>query len=466
MDEAIFKEGIPLLDGELLLKVSQDGLEAAIYGQDLIVNFSKLTELPQILQEQGIVHGILSSPEMLEDRVVVARGTPPIHGEDGSIELVYSREAKELLDQRGISDPRETNSIINVRKGEVVARRLPPTKGTDGTDVFGRPVPAEPGQWVPFKLGQGVEIDEDGDELLATVSGKLSVDPDGTISVLEEYTVDGDVDWSTGNISFVGRLLRITGDVKPGFSVAVEHDLIIEGSVEDEAKIKVDGSLNVKGIIRAAATRVEVGGDLECGAIEYALVAVRGDLEVHDYLLDAKCLVGGHVAVMDGKGTVAGGRLILGRSVVARVLGSTAYVQTEISAGYDPEIMKIHGSVSKDIEELAAKQKQIGDLMLKMAMMAKKKGLDPGLKAKRDKLKLAWQGLEGMLAQKKKLLAAMEEKLGQLELSTVTVLETVYPNCNISIAGVSYVVKEELHRVRFHFKSGAIAVSSLPEDKG
>ncbi len=464
MNEALFKDGVPLLDDKLRLFASQDGMEAFIKGEDLILNFSKLENLDKILEENGIVSGILDSPEMTEEKIVIAKGREPVHGEDGRIEMVCSPETQELLEEKGITDPRETNSIINVRKGEVVARRLPPSPGVDGEDVFGRKVEAASGNWIPFKLGDGVEISPDGNELLAVHSGKLSVDEEGKISVLDQYTIDGSVDWSTGNVTFWGRLLTIRGSVNPGFSVRVEHDLEIEGDVEDEAYIKADGNLKVHGIIRSNLTKIEVGGDLRCNAIEYATVQVRGDMEVEDYLLDAKCDVGGHVGVTDGKGTIAGGKITLGRSLVAKILGSTAYVQTEIAAGYDPEILKLHETATKEIEELTEKQKQVGDLLLKMALAAKKGGLDKKKGAIRKKLKLAWQSIDVMLKQKRQFIEKLEAQLGQMECSYVSALEAAYPNVTISIAGASFVVKEEMHGVKFHFHSGSIAISRLKQE--
>jgi len=53
MNEALFKDGVPLLDGQIRLFASQDGMEAFIKGADLILNFAKLRDLDAILKENG-----------------------------------------------------------------------------------------------------------------------------------------------------------------------------------------------------------------------------------------------------------------------------------------------------------------------------------------------------------------------------------------------------------------------------
>ncbi len=51
----------------------------------------------------------------------------------------------------------------------------------------------------------------------------------GKIEIFPEYTLKGDVDFSVGNIYFVGKKLIIQGDIKYGFKVNCKGILELRG---------------------------------------------------------------------------------------------------------------------------------------------------------------------------------------------------------------------------------------------
>ena len=68
------------------------------------------------------------------------------------------------------------------------------------------------------------------------------------INVFPVYEVNGDVDYNTGNIDFVGTIV-IRGNVRSGFKVKADGDIRIIGSVEG-AELEAAGSIEISaGII-------------------------------------------------------------------------------------------------------------------------------------------------------------------------------------------------------------------------
>ena len=364
------RKGVSILDHKVILKVSKDCMEAILEGEldPIDGNFQK--RLSEILKEYGIVHGIMDEPEQISPKcIVLARGTQPEHGRDGRIEIVAEswRQAHDAS-LKEIKELKRLHKILNVSKGEIIAKRILPTRGTPGKDLFGRQVPPKPGAMKFFKLGDLVEI-LDENTLVASADGALKIEKDGKISVVTSWVVEGDVDWSTGHVEFFGKKLHIKGSVKGGFTVEANGDVLIEKNIEDEAVVLAGGNLTVKGIIRSQYTMVKTGKSLECKKLEYSRAFVGGDLIIEDYALDAECMVHGSVFVTKEKGLIAGGKFFMGGSLDVKTLGTKANVPTIIGAGIDPMLQVHYKSIVKDQEILVQKLQAVEEGLSKISLL-------------------------------------------------------------------------------------------------
>ncbi len=458
-------KGISIFEGKAKLKVTKDLMEAyVIFEQEPDIGWT--SRIKEILTEYGINHGILEFPQPEDDRWIVARGTYPVNGEDGSIELYpFGDDNCEILE--GIyRDDRTNFTIINVKKGQVVARKKPPTTGTPGTNIFGEEVPPEPGKWPIFKIGEGVEVSSDDRELLAMWPGKFEVQKDGTITVLKEWEIPGSVDLSTGNIVFWGEKLIIRQSIMGSMEVRTEGDLEVGGNIEDEAQVTVGGNLRVRGIIRAGQTRVFVSKDLACGAVEYANLTIGGDVELGDYMLDAECNVKGHLFAVTGKGLIAGGAIRVGGSIAVKVLGSQAFVRILVLSGRDPVLEKKYRERVAQVEETADKIHKVKDGLSKLIKLEKTRGKleGKGLVLK-ESLTSALMNLIDELERIRHELREIEGRLGMLQASKIQVWERVYPNCIVGIENARLEIKQELGPTLFKFDQGTISVAPLIQNK-
>ncbi len=456
-----FKKGIDLFNGRAKAFITDDGLEVYLKFEDRF-DPDWIDGIKDFLDNSEISYGILNEPEMEEDRLVLARGTPPVKGQDGCIEIYPFPEDADKKFVGVYYDERVMSEIINVKKGQVVARKVPPTKGIPGKDVFKCPIKSIDGKWPVFKVGEGVEVSSDDRQLIATVTGRLFLDAEGAISVLKEWEINGSVDLSTGNIVFWGERLIVRGSVVGGMSVETWGDVEIGENIEDEATVKARGNLKVKGIIRAQNTRVFAGKDLQCGAIEYADIYVKGDLEIGDYLLDARCDIGGHFTAISGKGLVAGGIVRLGRSAAAKIFGTPANVKTVILAGRDPQLMKQYEIKIKELEDKSQqflKVKKAIERLNKLKTVLKKnadtRGNDVGLI---ERLRDTAHSLADEMKKIRTDLDAMEKRIGQLHASKISVFDVCYPNVVIGIENAVLHLENELHSVVFRFKEGNISI--------
>ncbi len=468
MDTAQLVKGIEICEGKARFEMAEDFMSARVIRLAEDFRFPSVSELSAILETQGIHLKLLSVPEKTDKGWIVAKGIAPVQGEDGRIEIIARGTGKRDLSSSGLEDdnnvlvdPKQRNLIINVRRGEKIARRIPPGKGQTGRDLLGREIPALPGKWVSFRPGTGVEIIGDGQYLIATVNGRLSQN-DEVISVLEEWELEGPVDMSTGHVSFCGKLLKVKGSVNSGFRVIVKGDLVVEGNIEDETLIDVGGNLTVNGLIRSKKTVVRAGANIQCGAIEYAEISAGRNLFVDDYVLDATIKAGGDVEVTEGKGLVAGGRILIGGSFVGKVVGTPAYVPIMIHAGFNPHIKDTHDNLVADLEDYARKRHELAKALKKMKILAEKRG---GLSEKLVKLKGEIEEgiakIDNATAERKQEIEALEAQIGMQLSSTVKVLDVAYPSVTIRIANAALTLKKMVESVKFRFRKGQIVLTTL-----
>lgn len=276
-----------------------------------------------------------------ELRAVVAEATSAVHGEDGHIEWYVGEEAHEpdppaTDDAEDAGDDRthyERTSLVMVNKGQTIARVIPPTEGTDGRDVKGRPLPAKPGQPVRLRCDDSIEIHADGaavamgDGVLTQSLGRWAVRP--------HLLIPGYVDFSTGNIDFSGDIEVVRG-IRDCFVVRAAGNLEVLGLVE-AATIETGGDLHVHaGVAARERGSVKVGGDLEGRYFDAARIEVGGALRITRELINCQTLV--HGAVESPNATMIGGVLTAAGPTRLAVVGSKGGAKTRIILGSVPRI--------------------------------------------------------------------------------------------------------------------------------
>jgi len=149
--------------------------------------------------------------------------------------------------------------IQEVNKGDTLVLKIPFTKGIDGFDVFGHIIKATPGRDIKLPTGKNTVLSADGLKLLADKDGVISFS-DSNVDILDIITIDGNVDFSTGNISHKGDVF-IKGDVLPDFKVIAGGDIKIGGVVEGAYIESEKGSViihsGVLGKVRRGLRRIK-----------------------------------------------------------------------------------------------------------------------------------------------------------------------------------------------------------------
>lgn len=190
----------------------------------------------------------ISTGDFPAEGMVVARGKPPVKGEDARVELLIQLEEETISPrerENGRIDYRELRRWPSVEAGTLIAVKHPPGEGEPGLTITGEPVSPPPPLDLELVARQGVVVTGEGRAVMATAPGRPVMEQRGRgkvqFQVLQVLTLDT-VDLSTGNVAFKG-------------------DVVIRGSVADGMTVKADGAIRVQGNVGQA--RLEAGGDIE-----------------------------------------------------------------------------------------------------------------------------------------------------------------------------------------------------------
>ncbi len=291
------------LDKFFTLRMSDKGLKASLSATTRGKAVQQMSSpiLTEWLSERGIIWGI--KEDIIEKlatilrrtgdaipQVAVAEGRAPVRGKDGHIDYKFSTSLSAgRVEEGGRVDFRERNVVNNTAAGSVIAVVVPPKEGEDGMTVTGERLPADPGRDAKHPvLGKNVEFSEERGEYTAAIDGHASL-VKNHIAVTRQLTIDSDIDYSVGNIDFIGDLV-VNGNVLSGFEVKADGNVTINGSVERNAFVTSGADIAIKDTIRCGREkpRVQAEGNIQVERIDNSFVQARGDITVAKEMITSK----------------------------------------------------------------------------------------------------------------------------------------------------------------------------------
>ncbi|MEI2417434.1 FapA family protein [Orrella sp. JC864] len=345
--------------------------------------------------------------------VLVASGDPPQPGAATRFEsLLPSLRQRQRAGEAesGRVDYRDLGNLLVVTAGTPLMRRIPAQQGREGRNLHGDPLPPAAVPDLPFRPGlSGVEISEDDPcVLLAARAGVprelgqgVCVDP-----VLEVESVD----LATGNVDFDGTL-KVRGDIKAGMSVKVAGDIVVNGTIE-AAHIVAGGNITVRGGVigggetlvldtgpeqgantRAAYLRCE--GNLEARFLDNAVVSAGGAVRVQGEIRQSDIAAGDSiVAGGEGneQGAILGGRCRALRKISAATVGSLSNLPTAIQVGVNPHAAARRAEIAR---ERAAVREERAKLEKLLAFF--KANPEKGANGVADRVRVTYAATEGRL---------------------------------------------------------------------
>lgn len=417
-----------------------------------------------ICEEKGIVFGIrkkaintIIQEKIYDQKVIVAKGKDAIHGVDASIRLSFNSEKKQAPETKSTSenekeevksvDFKELDWIIDVAADEILATKIPAVEGTDGMDIFGKPIIAKVPKDINLTAGKNTYITEDGLYLKSKIDGQVN-QKGKSISVEPILNIQGNVDYSTGNIDFLGTVI-IKGNVVSGFSVKAGEDIYVEGLVEDctlesQGKIVVNnGILGNEEFLHTIYAKEGVKAQF----VQHMKIKTDGSLDVSKHILHSYVEVGEKVICTSGTGKIIGGEIKAQKGIECNIAGGPFETPTKLILDVYTEIVKEESEINKEMLILEENKFKIEKLLKDVEPI--KDSLPEEMREKTEEALKQLAAINNRYVVLQETRADIEEQRQEIRNQQIKVLNKIYPGVIIKIGREIYLNRVEKIRTDF-----------------
>lgn len=437
------------IDATARVKVEEDRMSATIImippedGDPLTsMQIIELLKLNKVVfgVDSKVIERLTNDPAYYQE-IAIAQGIPPVNGKNGTIQyhFNYSKDRTPKILEDGRVDFRDLNLIENVKAGDLLATVVPPVPGINGRNVMGQELNAISGKPAVLPKGKNVYISEDGTQLFAAIDGQVVLF-DRKVNVYTLYEVPGNVDNSTGNISFVGNVI-IKGNVLTGFTVEAGGTVEIQGVVEG-AVIKAGGDIILRRGMQGMGRGILISeGNIIARYIEHSNLTAKGDVKC-EAIMHSTVRCGGIMELSGKKGLFVGGAAKVGREIKAKFIGSPMETATELEVGVDPVIRERFKELKEEIASMESeilKADQAIELLRRLEAINK---LDLSKQIILSKSVNTKNHLSQRILEQKEEFAEIEARLIEEGSGKIKCLNTIYPGTKVAIGTCMMYIKK------------------------
>jgi uncharacterized protein (DUF342 family) len=397
------------------------------------------------------IHRAETSGETMRG-LVAARGVAARNTVPGRYEPAHQHHEAVSQSEAKI-DFHESSTLPLVHKGDEIAKRILRQSGHKGMSVTGKEMPFTDAADEELEAGENVEVSGDG-SYKAAEEGRVVLEKK-RIRVESALVIDGDVDFSTGNVRFPKNVI-VGGNVLDNFLVETNGNLTVKGIV-GAAAVSAKGSIEVMGGITGKGRgTIRAGGSVHAAFVDNAVVFCLGDLSVASEIVNSTVHSNGRITCAGKKGAIIGGTTASRDGIECTVAGSEHSHSTRLETGVDVLVSSKH----QKAEELMAHLSE----RITAATIAIEEDRNGGLPTQghERELKELVNKLNELTVEKEKLRTALHPKEAE-----VHVRAKVFPGVVVSIHGVERHVTDAMGPTTFSFdaKKGRI-VTDKPAPGG
>jgi hypothetical protein len=316
------------------------------------------------------VEQLLEGEEVVNRRIAKGKeAKPPRDGRLVFLVKKISRTAEvseEAAESKTAIDPRSLRLFENVENGQEVVRVYPPKKGAPGEDAFGKAIESEMGKEIEYSVDETLRSlpakkPKTYTSITSLTEGYLAQEG-SKLSVSNELQINGDVDYSTGNIDFIGSV-TITGSVRPGFSVKAKKDILLQGYLEGGHLISSEGSITVEKLVTAGGrSRIQAAKDVTVSVAQGATIRAGRLLSVTKEARN--CKLHSYSQIDMANAELLGGSVYAICGIEAKSFGNEHGVNTNIffcsDIEMDPGFRKLLSDIAQHEQALTVLRSHLG----------------------------------------------------------------------------------------------------------
>ena len=387
--------------GAAIVEVAPDKLSATLrFDIGSRESVPTLEMIMDAIRLRNVKFGIMPDAikEAMETRrpTVIAKGEPPQNGKDAVIDKKFNIGEKgvPVVDEHDRADDQNLNMFLRAVKGQVLAERIPHTKGIPGTNVYGDKINAKNGKPKPVPNGKNTIV-KDENFVVADMDGQI-VDKGSKIDVDPRLEIKG----------------------------------MVSGADVEGRNIFVKGG--VQGMNRG---RIKALEDFRASFAENADIEACGDIYIQDVAMHSTIRAGHHLVMDEGKGQITGGNLAAGEEIRAKCIGNEANVITRVSVGVNPMLQKEYQAVLKEYNEAKKRQESLNKTLSTLEKIDVTQ-LPPAKVEQLNALVRSQFPLAGQVERCERRLREIDAVLQKMRSSRVRVLDTMYPGVRLSINSI------------------------------
>jgi len=395
--------------------------------------------------------------KIFNKKIVIVKGTDAVYSENGKVDFLFEKgHEKKDLDSLNSIDHHYVNTVKVVEKKEPVAHLIPPKKGTDGYTVFGDVIPCGESQEAQLPSGNNVAVSsENSSVLIATSNGAVRVVSKDVIHVDPLMKIEGNIDYSVGNLDFTGTL-EIKGNILPGFKINASGSIYVEGLIED-AEVMAGGDINALGCSGHNKGDIKAGGSIFIKYAENTKLHAAHDIVVEEYLINCQSHSDNEIKVVEKKGRLTGGETIAAKNIIARHIGNIEETRTIVSVGFSSKIRQNLSLIDNQLTEIESKLGTVTKALKVISRISMvKKVLPPEMKQQAIELMSMKDEIEKEIQE---LLITQEELIEDAKPvgdESITVYGVCYPGTILRFPGYQYKVEDQKNTIKFICKDNAI----------
>jgi uncharacterized protein (DUF342 family) len=436
-------------DGRVIVSFLDNDQEARAdffppYGEGIPITSDYLKT---VLTRFNIVHGIkyqemekaalaANLSKRTQANILIAEGTPPVPACPA-----YFVKNKQLGNIRPVTeeskraDYRRFSPFIIVKKGQILAEIVPEVIGRPGKNVHGEETPFE--TLTQPSLQPGENAYTDGTYIYAAIDGQL-IEKNGVLSVSGKLIIQGEVNYTTGNINFPGDV-ELNGSVADGFKVYVGGNLLAKQTL-NATDIVVKGHLEVRGgLIGRGQATVKAGGEIKARFVENCKIAAWGNITIDTEILNASVYTMGMLSVGD-RGFIMGAEIYAVHGMRCAKIGRTAGRACKIHAGVDFTVQK---AIDKTINQL----RPLGVKLDKLKMLVSASEDVTG--SRYQKMIELRNKLDAEIRRLQAVIEDLHTRVVVDEKAAVTVYGEISQGTLVEIGQIALIIDKPLQRVTF-----------------
>ncbi|ANS74024.1 polymerase [Paenibacillus yonginensis] len=430
--------------------------------EDQLLAFIKANGIHFGIQLENVQRIVRNPEDYSRSRTPIAFGEAPQDGVDGRIQYAFDLDSKGLRPletEDGKVDYKEVTRLNNVTRGQLIATRVSSLPGRPGMDVTGQEVPFKPGKEARFKVGKNVVVTGEEEAMYAAIDGLVTLTDKGKINVFPVYEINGDVDYSIGNINFVGTVV-VRGNVLTGFKIVASGDIRVTGGVEG-AELEAGGSIEIAGgIIGYHKGLVKAGHHVKSSFIQDGNVEAGENVVVSQSIMHSNVRAGTGVHCSGAKGLIVGGHIQAGETVEARTIGNPMSTNTVIEVGVLPELRNELSQLREQLKELTASLDKTEKALVLLDQLASQGKLTNDKLAMRSKLILSKKSSMREQSELKERILDIEKTLEDTGKAKVKVIKTIYGGSKIVIGRYTKFIKDPITNMSFSYSDGDISMTA------